>query len=48
VLKLGATSADNAYGVGIPVYASPEPSGARIKIRGVTLRLSFLKQTVSK
>jgi alpha-beta hydrolase superfamily lysophospholipase len=48
VLKLGATSADNVYGVGIPVYASPEPSGAKIKIRGATLRLSFLKHTVSK
>jgi alpha-beta hydrolase superfamily lysophospholipase len=48
VVELGATSADNVYGIGIPVYASPAPHGASIKIGRATLKLSFLKRTVSK
>ena len=48
VVRLGAVSADNVNGVGVPLYASPAPSGASIRIGSATLRLSFLKHTVSR
>ena len=48
VVRLGATSWDDAYGVGIPVYASLPPQGASITIGSATLKLSFLKRAVSK
>jgi alpha-beta hydrolase superfamily lysophospholipase len=48
VVKLGATSADDLYHVGIPTYASLPPQGASIKIGSATLKLSFRKHTVSK
>lgn len=47
-VRLGATSWDDAYRLGIPVYASLPPGGASIKIGSATLELSFLKHTVSK
>ena len=48
VVKLGAESADDVYHVGIPIYASAAPHGASIKVGSATLRLSFLRHTVSK
>jgi alpha-beta hydrolase superfamily lysophospholipase len=48
VVRLGATSWDDLYHVGIPTYASPPPHGASIKIGSATLKLSFLRHTVSK
>jgi pimeloyl-ACP methyl ester carboxylesterase len=48
MVRIGATSWDDAYGLGIPVYASLPPHGASIKIGGGTLKLSFLKRAVSK
>jgi predicted acyl esterase len=47
-VRLGATSWDDAYHLGIPVYASVPPQGASIKIGSATLKLSFLKRTVSR
>jgi hypothetical protein len=47
-VRLGATSGDDVYGVGIPVYASPPLPGAAINIGSATLKLSFLKRAVSK
>lgn len=47
-VRLGATSWDDAYHRGIPVYASVPPPGASIKLGSATLRLPFLKRTVSK
>lgn len=47
-VRLGATSWDDAYHLGIPVYASVPPQGGSIKIGSATLKLSFLKRTVSK
>ena len=47
-VRLGATSWDDAYRLGIPVYASVPPQGASIKLGSATLKLSFLKHTVSK
>ena len=47
-VSLGSTSADNVNQVGVPIYASPAPQGASIKIGSVTLKLSFLKRAVSK
>jgi alpha-beta hydrolase superfamily lysophospholipase len=48
VVKLGSVSADDAYHVGTPIYASLAPQGASIKIGTATLRLSLLKRAVSK
>ena len=48
VLKLGATSADNVNHVSVPAYASAAPGGAAITVGSATLKLSFLKHTVSK
>jgi alpha-beta hydrolase superfamily lysophospholipase len=48
VVRLGATSWDDVYHLGIPVYASLPPQGASIKIGSATLKLSFLKRAVSK
>jgi dienelactone hydrolase len=48
VVKVGATSADDVYHVGIPVYASAAPHGASIQVGRETLKLSFLKHAVSK
>jgi dienelactone hydrolase len=48
VVELGATSADDAYHVGIPTWASAAPQGASIKVGSASLRLSFLRHTVSK
>jgi hypothetical protein len=48
VLRLGAVSGDNVNGVGIPIYASRAPSKASIRVGSATLKLSFLKHTVSK
>jgi len=47
VVKLGAASADDVYHLGIPIYAGAAPQGASIKIGSETLKLSFLKHTVS-
>ncbi len=47
-VRLGATSWDDAYHLGIPIYASLPPHGASIKIGSGTLKLSFLKRAVSK
>jgi alpha-beta hydrolase superfamily lysophospholipase len=47
VVKLGAVSADNLYHVGVPTYANSAPPGASIKVGSATLKLSFLKHTVS-
>ena len=48
LVMLGATSADDAYHLGVPIYASAAPQGASIQIGSATLTLSFLKHTVSK
>lgn len=48
VVKIGAVSADNVYHLGVPIYASPAPRGASIKLAGETLKLSFLRRAVSK
>jgi pimeloyl-ACP methyl ester carboxylesterase len=48
VVRLGATSWDDLYHVGIPTYASLPPHGASITVRSATLKLSFLRHTVSK
>ena len=48
VVELGATSADDVYGIGVPIYATAAPLGASIKIGVATLRLSLLRHTVSK
>ena len=48
VVKLGATSADDVYHLGVPIYASAAPQGASIKVGSATLRLSLLRHTVSK
>jgi dienelactone hydrolase len=48
VVKLGATSADDVYHFGIPIYGSAAPQGASIKLGSATLKLSFLRHTVSK
>ena len=48
VVRLGAISADNVNGVGVPVYAGPAPSNASIRIGSANLKLSFLKRAVSK
>jgi pimeloyl-ACP methyl ester carboxylesterase len=48
VVKLGAASADDVYHLGIPIYAGAAPQGASIKIGSETLKLSFLRHTVSK
>jgi alpha-beta hydrolase superfamily lysophospholipase len=48
VVKLGATSADDVNHIGIPTYASAAPGGAAITVGSATLKLSFLKHTVSK
>ncbi len=48
VVSLGSESADNVNQVGVPIYASPAPQGASIKVGSETLKLSFLKHTVSK
>ena len=48
VVSLGSTSADNVNHVGVPIYASRAPQGASITIGKLTLKLSFLKHTVSK
>jgi len=47
-VRLGATSWDDLYHLGIPTYASTPPSGATISIGSATLKLSFLKRAVSK
>lgn len=47
-VRLGTTSWDDAYHLGIPIYASPPPHGASIKIGSAALKLSFLRHTVSK
>jgi pimeloyl-ACP methyl ester carboxylesterase len=48
VLKLSAVSADDVYRLGIPIYASPAPAGAAIRVGRASLRLSFLRHAVSK
>jgi pimeloyl-ACP methyl ester carboxylesterase len=48
VVKLGATSSDNLYHIGVPIYASAAPQGASITVGRATLRLSFLKRAVSR
>jgi hypothetical protein len=48
VVKLGATSADDVYHLGVPIYASAAPQGASIKLGSANLKLSFLRHTVSK
>jgi ABC-2 type transport system ATP-binding protein len=47
-VRLGATSWDDVYHLGIPVYASVPPQGASIKVGRATLNLSFLKRAASK
>jgi alpha-beta hydrolase superfamily lysophospholipase len=48
VIKLGAASADDVNHVGIPIYAGAAPAGASIRVGNETLKLSFLRHTVSK
>jgi dienelactone hydrolase len=48
MVRLGATSWDDVYHLGIPVYASLPPHGASITVGSATLKLSFLRHTVSK
>ncbi len=48
VVKLGSTSADDVYHLGIPIYASTAPQGSSIKVGSATLKLSLLKHTISK
>ena len=48
VVELGATSADDLYHLGVPIYASAAPASASIVVRSETLKLSFLERTVSK
>jgi ABC-2 type transport system ATP-binding protein len=48
VVKLGATSADDVYHLGVPIYASAAPQGASIKLGSASLKLSLLRHTVSK
>lgn len=48
VVKLGSTSADDVYHLGIPIYASAAPQGSSIKLGSATLKLSLLKHTISK
>jgi predicted acyl esterase len=48
MVTLGVSSADDLYRVGIPIYAGKTPQGASIKIGSATLKLSFLRRTVSK
>jgi dienelactone hydrolase len=48
VVKFGATSADDVYHLGVPIYASAAPQGASIKLGSANLKLSFLRHTVSK
>jgi dienelactone hydrolase len=47
VVKLGAISSDDVNHVGIPIYADAAPQGASIVVGSATLKLSFLKHTVS-
>jgi alpha-beta hydrolase superfamily lysophospholipase len=48
VVKLGAASADDVYHLGVPIYAGAAPQGASIKVGNATLKLSFLRHTISK
>jgi dienelactone hydrolase len=48
VIKLGATSADDVNHIGVPIYAGAAPGGASITVGSATLKLSFLKHTVSR
>lgn len=48
VVTLGAMSADNVYGLHIPIWASPAAHGASIKIGRVSLELSVLEKTISR
>jgi hypothetical protein len=48
VVELGASSADNVNHAGIPVYASAAPQGASITLGSATMKLSFLKHTISR
>jgi alpha-beta hydrolase superfamily lysophospholipase len=48
VVKLGAVSAEDVLHIGSGIYASAAPQGASIKIGSATLKLSFLRHTVSK
>ena len=48
VVKVGATSADDVNHVGVPIYATAAPGGASITVRSATLKLSFLRHSVSR
>ena len=48
VVKLGSASADDVSHLGVPLYAGAAPQGASIKVGSATLKLSFLRHTVSK
>jgi dienelactone hydrolase len=48
VVKLGAVSAEDVFGIGTGIYADAAPQGASITVRGATLKLSFLRHAVSK
>ncbi len=48
VVKLGAISADDVYRVGLPIYASAAPQGASITVGSASVKLSFLKHTISR
>ena len=48
VIKLGATSADNVWHRGTPIYADAPAQGASIKVGTASLKLSFLRHAVSK
>ena len=48
VVQLGAVSAEDVSDIGTGIYASPAPQGASITVGGATLKLSFLRHTVSK
>jgi alpha-beta hydrolase superfamily lysophospholipase len=48
VVKLGAASADDVNHLGVPLYVGAAPQGASIKVGSATLKLSFLRHTISK
>ena len=48
LVELGATSADDVYRLGVPLYASAARPGASIRVGSASLELSFLRHAVSK
>jgi hypothetical protein len=48
IVDLGEESTDDVYHLRVPIYATPPAQNASIEIEGTTLKLSFLRHTVSK